>query len=260
MPLRSCLIGHTGFVGSNLARAHPFDAVFNSTNIADIRGQAFDLVVCAAPHAKKWWSNLHPEEDALVIRRLAEVLSTVEAQRVVLMSTIDVFPTLIDVDEGFDCNSLPNHAYGSNRLALEDAVRRRFANCHVIRLPALFGPGLKKNALFDMLHDNLVGNIDPQSEFQWYDVGRLWADLNRTVAAGIDLAVFATEPMRTETIRQRFFPGTTIGKPGEKSARYATRSRYADVYGGHDGYLMDREEILGAMAAFVDETSAGHLP
>lgn len=257
VPLQSCLIGHTGFVGSNLARAHRFDAFFNSATIEEIRGRTFDLVVCAAPHAKKWWSNLHPDEDAAIIRHLAELLATVQAQRVVLMSTIDVFPTLAGVDENFDCRSLPNHSYGSNRLALEEAVRGRFANSHVVRLPALFGAGLKKNALFDMLHDNLVGNIDPQSEFQWYDVGRLWADLERTMAAGLNLVVFATEPVRTETIRQRFFPGTAIGKPAEKPVRYAIRSRHAEIFGGHDGYLMDQKQILDAMAAFIDETVAG---
>ena len=256
MSMQSCLIGHTGFVGSNLARAHPFNAFFNSSNIEDIRGKSFDLLVCAAPHAKKWWSNLHPDEDTAIVRRLSELLGTVDAQRVILISTIDVFPALSGIDESFDCHSLPNHTYGSNRLALEDAVRARFANSHVIRLPALFGPGLKKNALFDMLNDNSVGNIDPQSEFQWYDLGRLWADVNRTMAAGIDLVVFATEPLPTEAIRSRFFPATTIGKPAEKPARYAIRSRHAELYGGRDGYLMGREEILSAMARFIDEASA----
>lgn len=256
MSLQSCLIGHTGFVGSNLARAHSFDALFNSSNIEDIRGRSFDLLVCAAPHAKKWWSNLHPQEDTDIVRHLGQLLSTVEARRVVLLSTIDVFPVLAGIDESFDCHSLPNHTYGTNRLALEDAVRARFGNCHIIRLPALFGRGLKKNALFDMLNDNAVGNIDPQSEFQWYDLSRLWADVNRTIAANIGLAVFATEPLPTEAIRARFFPATAIGKGSEKPVRYAVRSRHAEAYGGRNGYLMAREEILDAMAVFIDEASA----
>jgi len=256
MPLQSCLIGHTGFVGGNLARAHSFDALFNSSNIDDISGKSFDLLVCAAPHARKWWSNLHPEEDTLIVRNLAKVLNTVEARRVVLISTIDVFPVLAAADESFDCHSLPNHTYGANRLYLEDAVRERFANSHVIRLPALFGPGLKKNALFDLLHDNLVGNIDPQSEFQWYDVGRLWADVNRTLSAGLELVVFATQPVGTEAIRQRFFPESTIGKATDKSVRYGILTRHAELYGGRNGFIMTGEQVLDSMAAFINEARA----
>ena len=39
------LVGHTGFVGSNLRRAGGFDSMFNSSNYRDIAGQHFDEVV-----------------------------------------------------------------------------------------------------------------------------------------------------------------------------------------------------------------------
>src|SRR5581483_3428399 len=37
------LIGHTGFVGGNLAAQHPFHTWFNSKNIEAIRGHRFEL-------------------------------------------------------------------------------------------------------------------------------------------------------------------------------------------------------------------------
>ncbi len=46
--MRTALIGHTGFVGSNLLAEHPFDELYRSTNIETIAGERFDLVVCAA--------------------------------------------------------------------------------------------------------------------------------------------------------------------------------------------------------------------
>ena len=45
------LIGHTGFVGSNLTNKHTFPALFNSTNIEEMRGGTFDSVVCAGVQA-----------------------------------------------------------------------------------------------------------------------------------------------------------------------------------------------------------------
>ncbi|MEO6876905.1 MAG: pyridine nucleotide transhydrogenase, partial [Gemmatimonadaceae bacterium] len=63
-PLPSAaLIGHTGFVGSNLLRQHGFEATFNSANIEQIAGRSFDLVVCCGAPAEKWKANAHPERD-----------------------------------------------------------------------------------------------------------------------------------------------------------------------------------------------------
>ena len=37
--MRTALIGHTGFVGSNLAASHAFDDLYNTSNIEQIEGQ-----------------------------------------------------------------------------------------------------------------------------------------------------------------------------------------------------------------------------
>ena len=41
--MREILVGHTGFVGSNLNREHKFDMVFNSKNIEEAYGTNPDL-------------------------------------------------------------------------------------------------------------------------------------------------------------------------------------------------------------------------
>ena len=47
----NALLGYTGFVGTTLRAQTQFDALYNTQNIADIRGRHFDLVVCAAAAA-----------------------------------------------------------------------------------------------------------------------------------------------------------------------------------------------------------------
>ena len=47
------LIGHTGFVGSNLLNQQSFDDCFNSKNINEIEHKSFEQVICAGVSAVK---------------------------------------------------------------------------------------------------------------------------------------------------------------------------------------------------------------
>ena len=92
------LIGHTGFVGSNLARQTRFDATYNSANIESIAGREFELLVIAGVRAEKWIANRNPDQDKAGIDRLLQALSTARAKQVILISTVDVFLRPIEVD------------------------------------------------------------------------------------------------------------------------------------------------------------------
>ncbi len=247
----SGLIGYTGFVGSTLNRATTFEALYNTQNIQDIRGQTFDLLVCAAPQAKKWWANQNPEADLALIQQLISHLEQTQAQRFVLISSIDVFPHLVEVDETFDCSSVANHAYGKNRLTLEQFVSTHFPCAHIVRLPGLFGPGLKKNVIFDMLHDNDVAKINPANQFQWYDTTRLWSDVQIILKQDLRLVMLATPPITTQEIQARFFPEVKIGVVPSAPVYYDVRTRYAQVFGGEGGYMLSKAQVLDAMSQFV---------
>lgn len=251
--MRAALIGHTGFIGSNLATQHSFTHRFNSSNIRDIRGGRFDLVVCAGVSALKWWANGHPAEDLARIDALLGELTTVEAGRVVLMSSVDVYPVLSGVDETFDCHSRPNHPYGTHRLHVEDVLRDRFRDVTVVRIGGVFGPGLKKNVVYDLLHDNGLETINPASSFQYYNVSHLWTDVERVLAAGIRLVNFITEPLRTSDVIERCFREKAVGAAAGPEAHYDVRTLHSAVFGGPSGYMAPAERTLEELAAFVTE-------
>jgi hypothetical protein len=246
------LIGHTGFVGGNLLRQHAFEACYNTSNIETIRGRRFDTLVFSGAQAKKWWANENPEEDRKGIQRALDALTDVRAERMVLISTVDVVPQVAGADESFDCVSRPNHAYGTNRLWLETELRARYPGTVIVRLPGLFGPGLRKNIVYDLLHDNMVDKIDPAARFQFYDLAGLWDDIRRAEAAGLSLIHFATEPVLTADIVARFFPGAAVGTPPPSgSPAYDLRTRHDAVFGGSSGYIQDRTEVLRRLGDFV---------
>ncbi len=144
------LIGSTGFVGGTLGLRHGFGAQFNSATIHTAAGQDFDTVVCAAAPGSMFEANRFADRDGARIAGLMASLGKIRARRFVLISTIAV---LADFASGADEDTAvfqTGLAYGANRRALEAFCADHFANCLILRLPALFGAGLKKNFLFDI--------------------------------------------------------------------------------------------------------------
>src|SRR3954462_10163963 len=93
------LIGATGFVGGTLLRQSSFSDLYHSRNIDEIRGRSYDLVVCAGARAEKWKANQDPETDRAAIARLSRPLAEARRGVGVLISTIDVYPEPVAVDE-----------------------------------------------------------------------------------------------------------------------------------------------------------------
>lgn len=255
---KRALIGYTGFVGANLQQQSDYDCLYNSKNIDEMRGQHYDEVVCAGVSAVKWKANKDPEGDWQGIRNLLDVLESVQADRFTLISTIDVYADPAGYDESFDCHSKKNHAYGTHRLAVEDFCNEHFENNFVVRLPGLFGAGLKKNIIFDLLHDNCLEMINSQCSFQYYDLKHLWEDIQAMHSKGIRLANFFTAPVGSSEILERFFPGKSVGSNAGPEAHYNLKTIHADLRGrGDRSYLYSKEEVLEDMATFIDAFKKG---
>jgi len=252
MDNNDALIGHTGFVGSNLLLQREFAASFNSSSIGDIDGRSFDDVVCAGVSAVKWWANQNPDEDRIRIESLMRHLETIRARNFTLISTIDVYKSPLGVSETDAPELAGLHAYGSNRVMLERFVAKRFENHQIVRLPALFGTGLKKNAIYDLMHGNRVAVINPASSFQWYPLGRLASDLHRARTHSLSLLNLATEPLVMEEIRQRFFAESPMGAEAAAEAHYDMRTIHDEAFGGDGGYIVNRDAVLEAIGRFVE--------
>ena len=251
-PRKQALLGHSGFVGSNLARDTDFDCLVNSRNLALVNGQRFDRVVCAALPAAKWIANANPEADRANMLGLMAGIDRLETDLFVLISTVDVYPVPRNVDESVSPAVADiAQAYGRHRLEFEEFIRKRFRCSIIVRLPALFGPGLKKNAIFDLMHDNQLELINSCSAFQWYPVRRLFGDLDMIEKAGLSLVNIATEPLAMLDIQQRFFPGKVIGNGTGNAASYDFRTLHAARWGRTDGYCLGRDEVIEEIGGFV---------
>lgn len=155
------LVGSTGFVGTNLAAAHDFSLAVHSGNVQTAYGTRAELCVYAGVPSAMFLANADPEADLDVMRAARENLRRINAAQTVLVSTIAVY----DDSRGRDEESQPDGgalpAYGANRLQLERWVREDFPQALIVRLPALYGRGLKKNFLYD-LHTLIPAMLRPE--------------------------------------------------------------------------------------------------
>lgn len=254
--MTDALIGATGFIGTTILRQRPFDRVFSRANIDEARGGAFQLVVCAAAPAQKWIANREPDADLRNIERLVGSLREIRCREFVLVSTVDVFADPDGVDEESAVVEEGLHAYGLNRLALEERVRQIFPRALVVRLPGLVGPGLRKNVIYDFLNGNNLHAIDSRAVFQFYPTVNLWTDIQLALREGLSLVHLTAEPVSVAEVSLEAFGRVFEGETAAKPARYDMRSLHAAVFGGTGRYQYSRRESLLAIRAYAQSELA----
>lgn len=246
------LIGHTGFVGGNLLGQHPFDLHYNSRNIRSIAGREFELLVCAGVSGTKWLANKHPQADLAAIENLLGRLKTVRCRRFVLISTVDVYRQPAGVDETTPLISGGLHPYGKNRLLVEEFVRQHFSSHHIIRLPALYGSGLKKNFLYDLLNDHCLHWTHRESQFQYYNLALLWQDIEQAMAREISLINLTAAPLKAWELARELFGRQFENITRQPPQHYDVRSIYTGLWRQGD-YMYSRAQVLAGLARFISQ-------
>ena len=304
--MKTALVGCTGFVGGNLAARHPFDGLYHASNVADAFGTRPELLVYAGLPAAKYLANADPAADLAVCGAAAENMRRIAPERLVFISTVDVYARPQNVWEDTFPDADNPAAYGRNRALLEARVRADFPQALIVRLPGLFGQGLKKNFLYDFIRVtpsmlnaemfarlageslvksayapaqngfwalrpdlsaaetaqlraffaqngwNALSFTDSRSTYQFYDLARLWQDISVALAAHLRLLNVATEPVGTAEVYAALTHGGVFANelPGAP-ARYDMRSRCDALFGGHNGYLYEKQQVLDDVCAFV---------
>jgi len=253
--LQTALIGYTGFVGTSLMRQQAFSDYYNSQNISDIKGRDYELIVCAGAPAVKWKANQNPEEDLLNIQKLMECLKEVKAKEFILISTVDVYNVPDKVTETSKIDVEATEPYGRHRFYLEQFARENFPSCRVVRLPGLFGPGLKKNFIYDMMHNNALHLTHRKSVFQFYDMSYLSRDLEIVQKADLHVVNFATEPLSAEEIANHCFGKVFTNETEKPPVYYNMQSLHANHFNSGRKYLATKEQVIDRIRAFIEMES-----
>ena len=232
-------------MGGNLRAQRPFARHYSSTTIPEIAGEHFTTLICAGAPATMWAANADPEGDRSNLRRLADRIATARFDRLVLISTIAV---LDDVGAGYTESSAryeSDKAYGRNRRELEVTLVERHGAI-VLRLPALFGDGLRKNFLFDLLNP-VPSFLKPEA---YEELGRAFSEEERAAAAACYRFDEALRMMRLDRDRLNRSPAgallTAAFRRADRTARSFTNSRSAFQFYNLAWLARDIERCLEA--------------
>ena len=93
---------------------------------------------------------------------------------------------------------------------------------------------------------------DSRSIYQFYDLSRLWSDIQTALEAGLTLWHPATEPVSAAEVYEYLRGIPFVNELNGTPADYDYRTLYASLFGGRDGYIRSKAEVLGDIKKFVE--------
>lgn len=168
------VLGGKGFIGSAFVRfcgekEIDYDCI-DLDNYSVFTGQSCDILINVAGNSKKYLSNERPIEDfRFSLEALLRSFFDFTFDKYIYLSSIDVYndhedPSCNREDSAIDIGEISN--YGFHKYIGEQMVMHYLSNWLIIRLGGVLGPGLKKNPVFDLIHDTPL-RVDKESEYQY---------------------------------------------------------------------------------------------
>lgn len=154
------LFGASGFVGkslySSLSATGNYHVIpITRDNYATSIGKFYNIIINSAMPAARFWAKNNPDKDFQeTVGKTASILYGCTFDKLVQISTVSARCQLDTV-------------YGRHKLAAENLCN--YGNNLIVRLGAMFGSGLKKGVLIDMLKGQKVF-IDGESRYSFCSV------------------------------------------------------------------------------------------
>lgn len=251
------IIGNTGLVGQTLSEFYDFDYEFNTKNINsfDEFCQDGDELFLSCLPATKWKVNKDIKADIENINSIIKIIQKFEYSKITLISTIDVYcdsPTKSNEDYKINVSELN---YGIDRLLFELLIKKlvKTKKLQIFRLPALFNKNIKKNIIYDLLHNNNVSDINTNSTFQWYNLDNLPSDIEKYSSLYPNQEIFNlfTEPIETQEIINLFPELKNLPQYKQNRIEYDYTTKFSNT-----GYIQSKEDTLNDIKNFINEFSS----
>lgn len=141
------VFGANGFVGKSIYRALVATGKYQVIPVtretySEHAGKFYNIVINSAMPGARFWAKKNPDKDFVeTVQKTANLLYDCAFDKFVQISTVSV-------------RHQPDTIYGRHKLAAETLCNH--GNNLIIRLSSMFGEGLKKGVLIDMLNGQNV--------------------------------------------------------------------------------------------------------
>lgn len=109
---------------------------------------------------------------------------------------------------------------------------------------------------FKRLEFSALNFTDSRSVYQFYNLGRLWADIQAAIKEDITVWHPATEPVSAGEVYEYLTGKRFINELDGLPAYYDYRTIFAETFGGSDKYIQSKEEILKEIKVFVESQAS----
>lgn len=92
--------------------------------------------------------------------------------------------------------------------------------------------------------------------YQFYNLERLWDDIQTVLDVGIKPWHPATEPVSAGEVYEYLTGEKFVNELGGVPADYDYKTVYVDIFGGANGYISSKEDILEAISKFIKSEEA----
>lgn len=182
------ILGGKGFVGSAFVRfckkKNLEFEIIDRQNYDLFKGTKCDILINANGNSSKILAIKEPSKDfEATVTSVQKSIDDFNFKKYILLSSCDVYPDCSSpnfTNEHSNLDASKQTTYGSHKHKAEQYVIQKVTDWLIIRMGGMVGYGLKKNAIFDILHGGPIW-LDPQSELQFMntdDVAKIIFELN----------------------------------------------------------------------------------
>ncbi len=250
------LLGGKGFIGSAffdiLSRRDCSIHVIDRLNYSTFLGSQCDLLINANGNSKKFLAAENPElEFEASVASVRRSLVDFKFEKYVYLSTCDVYPdSSSPATTSEDQVLAPENQspYGFHKRLAELCVQHAAKDWLIIRQGGFVGPGMKKNAVFDVLHGDKLW-VHPDSRFQFIsteDSARLVLEL---VDRSISKEIFNLTAAGTISVQEIMeLAGSTV--PHDEDARKV----HCEINTDKVARLVSLPETFAGVAQFLGKS------
>lgn len=192
---------------------------------------------------EQWVREMYP--NAIIIRLPG--LFGINIKKNFIYDYINVIPFMLK-KEKFEELSLKAKELGKTMIDYYELLENGFYRCK--SLDETQKETLRE--LFKKLGFTALNFTDSRNVYQFYPLNRLWKDIQILLEKDIRLWHPATEPVSAAEVYYYLTGENFDNQLSATPVYYDFRTKYAEVFGGKEGYICSKEEILSEIKNFVE--------